>query len=102
MVESGRTAYFVSNSTSFLGNAALVKGHGIEIFVQVKSMGVKHFGLKRLLDYFFSTSFLLSLKHGVLVDVVFNLFLKITGFLLRFCISNNSTVSSTPKYHFFL
>ena len=101
MVESGRTACFVSNSTSLPGNAALVKGHGVEISVQVKSMGVKHFELKKLLDYYFSTSFLLSLKRGVLLDVVFNLFLKITGFLLRFCVSNNLTVLSTPKYHFF-
>lgn len=74
MVELGRTVCFPSCSVCLPGNTSPEKGRAAEIFVQVESTDIKHFGLKRLLDYFFSASFFLPLKPWVLVNVVtFNL-----------------------------
>lgn len=73
MVKSERTACVLSSSTSFPGNASPVKGHAVEIFVQVKNADIKRFGLKRLLDNFFSTSlFPPFFEAWGLIDVVFN------------------------------
>lgn len=51
-----------SCSISSSGNTSLLEGHTAEIFLQVESTDIKHLGLKRLLDYFSSTSFFLSFE----------------------------------------
>lgn len=76
-----------------------MKGHAAESLVQVASMGTKHLWLQRVFVVFFSTSFFLCLKPGVLVEVVtFNLlyFVKFPGFLSGVCIANGLRILSPP------